>query len=47
MLFSNYGKYYGVVSAFSPSFVRKTFSTKEEAETYARNCGSSYYVIEY
>ena len=46
MLFGNYGKYYGVVSVFSPSFVRKTFTDKAQAEAYAEGLGSSYYVIE-
>ena len=47
MLFSNYGRCYGVVFVFDPSFVMKTFSTKEEAEACANSLGSRYYVIEY
>lgn len=47
MLFSNYGRYYGVVFVLDPSFVMKTFSTKEEAEACANSLGSLYYVIEY
>lgn len=47
MLFSNHGRYYGVVSVFAPSLVRKTFSTREEAEACVKSLGSCYYVIEY